>query len=201
MGDSLIVSRSLGSGVLFAAARAGKACAQDLDAAIDQLGTSQQVYFESLLKVQEKNHSSRIVHACTDITGFGLLGHLEEMLSASNCQRVNSGLPLLKIKLQAELIPSLKGALSLLGNGYSSTLAPSNRRAWKLLDRTLNPSVFIDLALGDNISYESKEHEQIKELIIDPQTCGPLLVSCSSEVAKGLIERGLWIKIGTVDLI
>jgi len=201
VGDELIVSRSLGSGVLFAAARAGKACAQDLDAAIEQLGTSQEACFESLLKAREKNHSSRIVHACTDITGFGLLGHLEEMLSASNYQRVKSGLPLMKIKLQAELIPSLQGALSLLGDGYASTLAPSNRRAWRLLDRSLSPSAFIDLDLGHNIAFESKEHQQIKELIIDPQTCGPLLVSCSSEVARGLIEKGLWRKIGTVDLI
>ena len=61
-----------------------KSSKSEIDAAIDQLATSQRLIFESLLKLQKESPDSSIINACTDITGFGLLGHLEEMLLNSN---------------------------------------------------------------------------------------------------------------------
>ena len=197
----LLISRGLGSGVLFAAARAGKGMPEDLDSALVELALSQHMLVESLFQMEQKNNGLPEVHACTDITGFGLLGHLEEMLVASNSHRAKKGLPGLRMHLIAELIPSFKGALSLLGDGYSSTLSPSNRKVLGLLENVGNRSADINLILGDSILYGSKEHYQIKELIVDPQTCGPLVIACSSEVALQLASHSKWVKIGTVDHI
>ena len=86
---------------------------------------------EELLGLQ--NEHPNAIHAATDITGFGLLGHLGEMLRN----------PDLKVMLNGPEIPALSGALSLLGNGYASSLAPANRRTWSLLD---NGSVDLQLA-------------------------------------------------------
>ena len=198
-GDELLISRALGSGVLFAAARARKVAPEHLDSALEQLSTSQHKILESLLKMQKKNNASQIVHACTDITGFGLLGHLEEMLSASNSGRVQKGLPSFRVKLQADLIPHLSGALSLLGDGYFSTLAPSNRRALRLLNNNGKKPPAIELKLGNDIVFGSREHYQIKELIVDPQTCGPLLIACPKEVASELVSEHDWIRIGSIS--
>ena len=92
------------------------------------------------------------------------------MLFASKSERQKRGLSLLRIKLQAESIPHLNGALSLLGDGYSSTLAPSNRQALGLLDGIGNSTPFIDLEFGEIITLGSEMYNQLKELIVDPQT-------------------------------
>ena len=67
------------------------------------------------------------IHACTDITGFGLLGHLGEMLQ--NTQE-------LTIQLDGAAIPAYPGALELLERGFSSTLA-LDRSAWQWLESTV----------------------------------------------------------------
>ena len=76
-GDQLLLSRPLGTGVLFAAAMAGAAQPEDLDTALTQMQTSQHPLVEQLSAL-EKQHPGQL-HSATDITGFGLLGHLGEM--------------------------------------------------------------------------------------------------------------------------
>ncbi len=201
LGDELLISRGIGSGVLFAASRVGQGCPKDLDSAMKILATSQHDAIRSLLKVEAENFPIPAVHACTDITGFGLLGHLEEMLVACNSLRDKSKKPLLKLKLQADLIPSFDGALDLLESGFFSTLAPHNRRAWRSLVKAKKHHSFIDLVFGEDNNYGSKQQKRILELIVDPQTCGPLLLSCSSKIASTLIANGPWKKIGCVDLL
>ena len=201
IGDQLLISRGIGSGVLFAASRVGKGCTKDLDEAIKILSTSQHNIFESLLEVQKDNHPVPAIHACTDITGFGLLGHLEEMILASNDSRNKLNKPLLKLNLIADMIPSFDGALSLLGKGYSSTLAPENRKAWRSLEQKQNYDGVIELVLGDSIPYGGLKHKQILELIVDPQTCGPLLLSCPTKIASKLIANGFWKGIGSVEAL
>ena len=83
--------------------------------------------------------------ARTDVTGFGLLGHLNEMVEASTG---------VGVQLQAEQVPALAGSLELLEAGCQH-LAPSNAAALALW-----PSCW-DRA----------------QLLIDPQTCGPLLAA------------------------
>ena len=99
----------------------------DLDTALTQMQTSQHPLVEQLTAL-EQQHPGQL-HAATDITGFGLLGHLGEMLGDTAKDRER-----LQVQLDANRIPALPGALALLSTGYASSLAPANRRAWSLLD-------------------------------------------------------------------
>ena len=181
--DRLLISRPLGTGVLFAAAMAGAAPAAALDFALKQMGTSQHFLLEELLGLQAEHPNA--IHAATDITGFGLLGHLGEMLR-------NPGL---KVVLNGPKIPALTEALSLLGNGYASSLAPGNRRAWCFLEKG-----FVDLQLA-SIDPGSKQHQALLELLVDPQTCGPILISVQAEIAQQLMAQSQspWTEIGHVE--
>jgi selenide,water dikinase len=157
-GDTLVLSRPLGTGVLFAAAMAGVARADWIDQALEQMQRSQAPLVELL-----RHHGCR---ACTDITGFGLLGHLGEMLAASPAS--------VAVQLDDEALPALSGALQLLEAGQASTLAPSNAAALTLLEGRVQFSRGRDPArLG---------------LLIDPQTCGPLLAALPAEAADAAVR-------------
>ena len=80
-GDILFLSRELGSGVIFAGAMKGACNPWHLDKCLNILSQSQHNKIDRLLALQEQ--SSGCINACTDITGFGLLGHLNEMLHLS----------------------------------------------------------------------------------------------------------------------
>jgi selenide,water dikinase len=170
VGDALLLSRPLGTGVLFAAAMAAAGSPADLDTALTVMSRSQHG-----LVAQLQTHRSGI-HACTDITGFGLLGHLGEMLQESEP---------LQVTLCTEVIPAYNGALTLLEQGHASTLAPSNREAWSLLD---GPVRLDRRASGAEL-----------ELLVDPQTCGPLLLACNEATAAMLTVQGPWTRIGTAE--
>ena len=184
-GDALLLSRSLGSGVLLAAAMAGATQPEHFDQALEQMATSQHDLLEQLLAYEE--HQPSCIHACTDITGFGLLGHLGEMLRGNQAE--------VSVHLQPDSIPSLPGSLQLLADGYCSTLAPSNRRAWALLDSHGDHPAKVSLSPSGSHSHDQ---QAILELLVDPQTCGPLLVSCSQSAAKELCQQGPWANIGEV---
>ena len=166
-GDALLISRPLGTGVLFAGAMSGASKAADLDAALRTMACSQHTLLKQLEPVRGD------IHACTDITGFGLLGHLGEMLQNS---------PELTVELDGPAIPAYPGALELFERSVSSTLAPSNRAAWRWLEGPV----------------QLKQHSSaaLLELLVDPQTCGPLLLACSSEAAAQLTQNGPWLQIG-----
>ena len=166
-GDALLISRPLGTGVLFAGAMSGATKATDLDAALKCMACSQHTLIEQVEPILDG------IHACTDITGFGLLGHLGEMLQNN---------PGLKVKLDGSAIPAYPGALELFERGVSSTLAPSNRAAWRWLEGP--------------IELQQQPSAALLELLVDPQTCGPLLMACTTEAAAQLIQNGPWIQIG-----
>ena len=93
----------------------------------------------------------------TDVTGFGLAGHLLEMLTASGCGAT----------LQLCDIPLLPGAEAFAAAGIASTLAPSNRAAvsWQV-DVTESPRA---------------------ALLYDPQTAGPLLAAVPADQAQAVL--------------
>jgi selenide,water dikinase len=148
-GDALILMRPIGTGVLFAAAMAGAARAAWLDRALAVMQQSQATAVAVL--------AAHGCQACTDITGFGLLGHLGEMVAASPS---GMGVQLDGSALRRLALP---GALELLAAGHASTLAPANARALALLDGPITLAPPAGAAL--------------QQLLIDPQTCGPLLAA------------------------
>lgn len=179
-GDQLLLSGALGMGVLFAAAMKGAVRPGDLDQALAQMNQSQHRRVE-LLRNLEKEHPGQL-HAATDITGFGLLGHLGEMLG--DAPKVTAQ-P--QVILEAEKIPALPGALELLSAGHSSSLAPANRRALALLDPKpqLSGHALVTLTMGQKTK-DCRSSRALRDLLVDPQTCGPLLISIAPEMAKAL---------------
>jgi selenide,water dikinase len=158
-GQALILSRPLGTGVLFAAAMGGAARADWIDTALAQMQQSQAVLVPLLQGLG--------CRACTDITGFGLLGHLGEMLAGSPAH--------LTVRLNSRAVAALPGALELLERGYASSLAPANSQALALLDGPVTLSEPCSAAqLG---------------LLIDPQTCGPLLAAVPGTAAEACLQQ------------
>jgi selenide,water dikinase len=109
-GDRLILTKPLGTGIVLAGHMRGNARAQWLIAAIESMRTTN----ASAARIAMAYRPS----AGTDVTGFGLAGHLQEMLEASGVAAM----------LRLEAIPALPGARILAAHGIESTLAPENRR-------------------------------------------------------------------------
>ncbi len=109
-GDVLVLTKPLGTGIVLAGHMRGLARAAWLSAAIASMRTSNAMA-SRILRGQG-------VVACTDVTGFGLAGHLLEMLRASHVGAL----------LWPDQLPALPGALELASAGIESTLAPENRR-------------------------------------------------------------------------
>ena len=114
-GDALVLTKPLGTGIVLAAQMRGLARVDWLEAALDGMGRTNAAAATVLRGFS--------VAACTDVTGFGLAGHLMEMLRASGVAAVlRPGLP------------ALPGARALAEEGVESTLAPANRAAIDLPD-------------------------------------------------------------------
>lgn len=141
-GDSLLLTKPLGTGVLMAAHMRGLCSAAAFDSLMQSMLTSQHEYVELIRKYA--------VQAVTDITGFGLVGHLLEMLDAS--RRTAS--------IQLTRIPILSGAEELSRSGVQSSLLPDN------------------LASAARAHAEEGVVSDSRfNLLFDPQTCGGLLIS------------------------
>jgi selenide,water dikinase len=109
-GDQLILTKPLGTGIVLAGHMRGNARTQWLLAAIDSMRTTNAAAARIAAAYRPR--------AGTDVTGFGLAGHLREMLDASGVGAV----------VWLETIPALPGARALAAHGIESTLAPANRR-------------------------------------------------------------------------
>ncbi|MCH2115761.1 MAG: selenide, water dikinase SelD [Pirellulales bacterium] len=149
-GDYLILTKPLGTGILLAAHMRALCEAPWMDALLKSMLTSNR----AAAKVAEKLHLT----AATDVTGFGLAGHLLEMLSAAN----------VAAQISLDGLPLLPGVLELAEAGIQSTLAPANRE----VERSLEVA-------------ESVRSRACYKVLFDPQTSGGLLLgAASSQVAK-----------------
>lgn len=151
-GQVLILTKALGTGALFAAQMQLKARATWIDRAIAAMLLSNQGAAACFLDHQAT--------ACTDITGFGLLGHLVEMIRASQ----------VAVELDLKAIPVLAGAQECLDQGITSSLYPQNLRAQNWIA---------------NLS--AVQSNPIFPLLFDPQTAGGLLAAVPAEQALGCL--------------
>jgi selenide,water dikinase len=154
-GDVLLLTKPLGTGVLLAAHMKAWCQAAWTEPMLDSMLASNQPAAELLDEFD--------IDAVTDVTGFGLAGHLLEMLQASR----------LSAELQLDQIPLLPGANTLLEAGWESTLAPANRMAEDHID---GPEAFCKLA-GNYLA------------LFDPQTSGGLLIAVSADRAEAFRQR------------
>jgi len=162
-GDVLVLVKPIGTGVLFAASMAAAPSEHCKPAWIDQALAQMQQSQAPLVDLL-RAHGCR---ACTDITGFGLIGHLGEMLAASAAS--------IQVSLDAPALQgmAMAGSLELLDLAYASSLAPSNARALALLDGP--------------IQLQGPSSAALNGLLIDPQTCGPLLAALPAHQAPRAI--------------
>ncbi len=150
-GDRLILTKPLGTGVILAADGRGLAPARVVEGAI-----------ATMLQPAADAAACLVAHgatACTDVTGFGLIGHLLEMLRASHRDAV----------LDPEAVPALEGALALLARGVTSSLHSENLAALAAL--------------------ETGDTHPIAALLIDPQTAGGLLAGVPAARAASCLDR------------
>jgi len=153
-GDALILTKPIGTGTLFAADMRGKAKGRWVDGAIQSMLVSSQAAAACLYRWGAT--------ACTDVTGFGLLGHLVEMTRASDVD----------VRLELEAVPVLDGAEQTVAAGILSSLQPQNVR----LRRAVRDP--------DTLSAHPRY-----PLLFDPQTAGGLLAAVPSAQAADCLAE------------
>jgi selenide, water dikinase len=152
-GDALLLTKPLGTGIIATALKFGRAPEAAVDAAVRSMTTLNRAAAEVL---QASNGTS--VHACTDITGFGLIGHASEMAAASGCS----------IEIEANAVPLIDGARALVrGN------VPGGSRT--------NREHFGERVRGHAIDGD------LMDLLYDPQTSGGLLVAVEASESDNLL--------------
>ena len=152
-GDVLLLTKPLGTGLTITAAKAGLATKDRVEEANDLMATLNRDGALAACRAR--------AHAATDITGFGLLGHAWQLAEASRVQ----------VRLYAEGIPLLAGALEFASMGLVPAGAYANRR---YLDGKVSFSAELSLAQQD--------------VLFDPQTSGGLLVSLPAAVESEFHE-------------
>lgn len=154
-GDALVLTKPLGVGAISTAHQRGATDAAQLAAAVQTMTT-----LNDRAAAQALDAGAR---AATDVTGFGLLGHLHNLARESG----------LAAEVGAEAVPALPGALDLLGDGVG--LSGGGRR------NLTHAQTFTDFAPGVG--------EARRRLLCDPTTSGGLLVALAPEVARGVDGR------------
>jgi selenide,water dikinase len=155
-GDALLLTKALGTGVISTAIKKGKAEPAWVEAATESMTTLNRAAMEAVTK-----HEGQ-VHALTDITGFGLIGHARELALASA----------VSLCLYAGKVALLVGALECVRAGFVPAGLKNNRD-------------FAECMVG----YEDNIPEEVKTLLFDPQTAGGLLISVAAAQADQLLRN------------
>jgi len=152
-GDRLIFTKAIGTGVISTAIKRGKAEFEWIGGAVHAMTTLNKTATEVV------SSGGFAVHAMTDVTGFGLIGHLREVARGSG----------VSVRLFASKVPVLEGALECVRRGYVPGGLKANR----------------GFAEGC-VEYADDVPEDLRTLLYDPQTAGGLLISVAEADAKRL---------------
>jgi selenide,water dikinase len=152
--DSLILTKGLGTGVISTAIKRGEARQEWIDAATKSMTTLN-------ARAAEVAASGKFtVHAATDVTGFGLIGHAREMAAGSD----------VSLRIDSAKVPLLEGAMDCVRAGFIPGGLKNNRE-------------FAECLVG----YEANVPEEIRTILFDPQTAGGLLLSVARSDADPLV--------------
>jgi selenide,water dikinase len=152
-GDALILTKPLGTGIITTALKKGKAAEESVDQAVRSMTTLNATASNVMRKFA--------VHACSDVTGFGILGHGLGMACGSGVTLV----------IESAKLPLLHDATHLAEKGYITGGCKRNREY-----------------LQDKISIE-KIREGLIEVALDPQTSGGLLIAVAKRHVSQLLEE------------
>ncbi len=153
-GDRLLFTKALGTGVISTAIKRGKAEDAWIEAATASMTRLNKTAAEVIAE------SGAQVHAATDITGFGLIGHAREVALASG----------VSLRLAAASVPLLPGARECVRAGFVPGGLKANREFAECV-----------------VEWEGGVDEEIKTLLFDPQTAGGLLISVAAIDAAALL--------------
>jgi selenide, water dikinase len=153
-GDQIVLTKPVGAGIIATLIKAGMATEKVMK------------HFEqticALNDVASRIASKWNVQACTDVTGFGLAGHLTEMAVASKC----------RIRIKSDSVPLLEGATETASMGLVPAGMYANRDHYEPWVKT-----------------DGQVSETIKDLMFDPQTSGGLLLGVASRSARSVVDE------------
>jgi selenide,water dikinase len=165
-GDVLILTKPIGTGVINTAIKFERASESTTNAALKTMTKSAQ---EASKIMQEIG-----VNSCTDVTGFGLLGHAYEMAKASK----------VTLKIESEKVPLLPDVLKLIEQKML-TRGDKNNREY----------------VGETIKFKKNITKEVQSALFDPQTAGGLLISLGEKKAESFLRNVPESKIiGTVQV-
>jgi selenide,water dikinase len=153
-GDSLVLGKPLGVGILAAMLKKGKLGAAGYAKMLDAT-TRLNTVGEALAEMEA-------VHAMTDVTGFGLAGHLLEILRGSK----------LAGEVRLDAVPVIPEALEAVKQGVATG---ASERNWK--------------SYGHDVALPAAAPEWVRKLVTDPQTSGGLLVACAPEAERAVLAE------------
>jgi selenide, water dikinase len=152
-GDALILTKPLGTGIITTALKKGKASEESVNQAVKSMTT-----LNASASLVARKHP---IHACSDVTGFGILGHSLEMASGSGVTLV----------IESAKLPLLHRAPRLAEKGYITGGCKRNQEY-------LNDKMVIDKSI----------REGLVQVALDPQTSGGLLIAVAKRHAVKLID-------------
>lgn len=153
-GDVLILTKPIGTGVISTGIKFEKASRQAKDAALETMTKSAREASKAMTEVG--------VNACTDITGFGLMGHAFEMAKASG----------ITFRIESSKVPLLPEVIELIEQKML-TRGDRNNRTY----------------VGETVEFEKTVSREMQSALFDPQTAGGLLISVEESKANDLVEK------------
>lgn len=153
-GDVLILTKPIGTGAINTAVKRGVASISAETAAIEAMTTSAAAASRAMVDIG--------VNACTDITGFGLLGHAYELAKASR----------VKLRIDSSSVPLLPDVLELIAMGMLTRGDRNNR-----------------LYVGETVNIDEAVSAAMQSALFDPQTAGGLLISIDEGRADALLRK------------
>ena len=173
-GDIFLLTKPLGTGVITTALKNGMASTESLEAAVSSMTTLNGGAAAALRELEEAAKDAQPVHAVTDVTGFGVLGHAREMALGSPDEdtsdrltaRVKTVAAPVSVEFDHSAFAYLPGAAQAARDGHLSGGLKNNR-------------AFI----GDCVEFASRVPPEYRDLLFDPQTSGGLLIAVAEQFA------------------
>ncbi len=166
-GDVLLLTKAIGTGVLSTALKQDRVAPGPMQAAIASMAELNREASEALLELQDKAGTGAPIHAVTDVTGFGLLGHAREM-ALGNSER---GIEAVSLEIDHSEVGYLPGALEAAREGFLPGGLKNNRDF-----------------IGDCVGFAESVSQEHRDLLFDPQTSGGLLIAVSQESAGAAVS-------------
>jgi len=161
-GDQLVLTKPIGIGIINTALKGGTPSVDTIKMVTELMSALNRDAADVMKNIQMSTNGDSPVHACTDISGYGLLGHIAEMVTKTG----------LSIKLTANKIPVIPQALEYASMGLVPAENYLNREACESM-----------------IHFSSEIDSELQDIFFDPQTSGGLLIAVDKKSADDLVYR------------